>query len=286
LSDRKFEVAISFAGEQRDYASKLARQLQARGVSVFYDEFYVPELWGKNLAEEFHRIYSKDANFALMLISKEYVEKNWTRHERRAAIERALSERAEYILPIRFDDSWPDGISTATAYLAADRFSAGAVAEILFKKLGIDPLKGKASHVAPPQISSLVADVGFDYTSFNGHYVIGEGETSFETVWSTGGGNRIHAYNDGSNVQGIAIAAGAKSLEDIKDASIYDFTSRTRTPSVGEYLIVRNNGGFYAAIKLVEVRTKGFNATDHYVKIFYVIQRDKSTDFSDYSVLE
>jgi hypothetical protein len=282
----RFEVAISFAGEQREFAEKVAKALHKRGVRVFYDEFFAPELWGKNLAEEFHRIYSKDSNFALMLISKQYIEKHWTRHERRAAIERALTERSEYILPIRFDEAWPDGISSATAYLPASKYSPNDVAHILFKKLGVEENK-KDSHVEPPQVSSMVADVGFDYTSFNGRYVIGADEQAFETAWSAGGPGHIHAYDDGRNIKGIAIAEGAKSLEDITDASQYDFTSRSRLVREGEYLIVRNMEGFYAAIKIIEVRYKGQRgSTDHFVKFFYVIAGDREPDFSKYSVLE
>ncbi len=35
----QYEVALSFAGEQREYVEEVARVLQNRGVSVFYDEF-------------------------------------------------------------------------------------------------------------------------------------------------------------------------------------------------------------------------------------------------------
>jgi len=35
----KYDVALSFAGEERDLASTLAHALQEKGVSVFFDEF-------------------------------------------------------------------------------------------------------------------------------------------------------------------------------------------------------------------------------------------------------
>ena len=34
-----YEVALSFAGEQRGYVESVARALQSRGIAVFYDEF-------------------------------------------------------------------------------------------------------------------------------------------------------------------------------------------------------------------------------------------------------
>jgi hypothetical protein len=50
--DDRFDVAISFAGTERDCAAELADQIKRAGFSVFYDDFYPEFLWGKNLAIE------------------------------------------------------------------------------------------------------------------------------------------------------------------------------------------------------------------------------------------
>ena len=41
-----YHVALSFAGEDRDYVEKVAIQLRAAGVEVFYDLFHEADLWG------------------------------------------------------------------------------------------------------------------------------------------------------------------------------------------------------------------------------------------------
>ena len=51
----RFEVALSFAGPQREYVEQVASALQARGVAVFYDEFERVSLWGKDATETFMR---------------------------------------------------------------------------------------------------------------------------------------------------------------------------------------------------------------------------------------
>ena len=51
------EVALSFAGEQREYVEGVARELQARGIAVFYDDFEKIALWGKHLGEELQAVY-------------------------------------------------------------------------------------------------------------------------------------------------------------------------------------------------------------------------------------
>src|SRR5260370_20126628 len=44
-----YDVALSFAGEDRNYANALAEALRHRQLNVFYDEYEKTPLWGKNL---------------------------------------------------------------------------------------------------------------------------------------------------------------------------------------------------------------------------------------------
>lgn len=285
--ERKFKVAISFAGAQREYATKVTAFLQRKGVAVFLDSIFKADLWGKDLAEEFVRIYSKDANYVLMLISKDYLESEWTRLERRSAISRALKEKKEYILPVKFDDSWPEGIPTTTAYEMANDLTPAQLAALLCRKLGINLQLSKASDVPPPQLLSNLGDAAFDYENYDGRYVLGEGDLSFETRWSAAGFGEIHAYNDGPSIQGIAIANGAKNLTDIVDASQYDFTSRTRTPRVGEYLVLRNVHGFYAALKILQVVPREDSDDGaSLLRFLYIILDDGGADFRRVSIFE
>ena len=41
-----YDIALSFAGEDRAYVQEVATALQAAGVKVFYDEFETADLWG------------------------------------------------------------------------------------------------------------------------------------------------------------------------------------------------------------------------------------------------
>ena len=43
-----FEVALSFAGEDRSYVEAVASYLKDRGVRVFYDAYEKVDLWGKD----------------------------------------------------------------------------------------------------------------------------------------------------------------------------------------------------------------------------------------------
>lgn len=64
IQPNTFDVAISFAGSDRDYARSIQEILTENGVNVFFDELYEAELWGKNLVEELGDIYESKARFA------------------------------------------------------------------------------------------------------------------------------------------------------------------------------------------------------------------------------
>jgi TIR domain-containing protein len=132
----RYDVAISFAGEDRSLAQQIAEILRAHDVRVFFDSFEQADLWGKDLFTHLHDIYSNQSRFCLMLISRHYAEKMWTVHERRSAQERVLNERDhEYLLPVRIDDTPLPGLPTQIGYLNANS-GAPAIAQLFVRKLG------------------------------------------------------------------------------------------------------------------------------------------------------
>jgi hypothetical protein len=130
-----FDVAISFAGEDRATADTLANALKNAGLHVFYDNFEQANLWGKNLFTTLYDVYSHQARYCIILISKWYVDKEWTVHERRAAQERVLNERDnEYLLPIRLDKTPLPGLPNTIAYLDAS-IGMDRVANLFIQKI-------------------------------------------------------------------------------------------------------------------------------------------------------
>lgn len=89
---------------------QVAGALKARGMRCFYDADEQIELWGKYLAEELPAIYAEQAAVVVVFVSAEYAARDWTRLERRAALNRAVRERREYVLPARFDDTSLPGL--------------------------------------------------------------------------------------------------------------------------------------------------------------------------------
>ena len=134
-TQKPYEIALSFAGEDRVFVEAVAKALRERGVKVFYDAFEQVTILGKDLTAHLADVYGKLADFCAMFVSCHYARKAWPDFERQHAQARALAEKREYILPVRLDDWEVLGLSPTIAYLDARIKSAGQVAEILFQKI-------------------------------------------------------------------------------------------------------------------------------------------------------
>lgn len=135
LVSENFDVAISFAGAEREHAHRLAELVRSAGFSAFYDEFYPEFLWGKDLVATFDEIFRKRARYCVIFVSKAYKEHAWTTHEIRSARARALNEKGnEYILPIKVDETELDGLVPTIGYLPLET-GVDKIGEILMKKL-------------------------------------------------------------------------------------------------------------------------------------------------------
>ncbi|MDI9312175.1 MAG: TIR domain-containing protein [Limnohabitans sp.] len=137
--DYKYDVTLSFAGEDREYVEKVANTLHENGVKVFYDKFEEVDLWGKDLGLHFDYVYRKGAKYCVPFISEHYKKKIWTNHEIRTAISRAIETNVEYILPTRFDDTEIDGIRPTIGFLDLRKISAEKLAHLIIKKLEKEP---------------------------------------------------------------------------------------------------------------------------------------------------
>jgi hypothetical protein len=114
--------------------------VRGAGFEVFYDDFYPEKLWGKDLAVVFDDVFRKRSRFCLILISKQYLERPWTEHERRSALARMVTERGgEYVLPVQIDPVELPGLAPTIGYLSAERYSADQIADLLIEKLKKSP---------------------------------------------------------------------------------------------------------------------------------------------------
>ena len=152
-STYKYDIALSFAGEDRQDVEKIAEILKANDIKVFYDKYEVVGLWGKDLYSHLNNLYQNEANYCVMFISRYYAEKLWTNHERKSAQARAFAAKKEYILPVRLDDTSIDGILPTVGYIDGTKYSPLELTNLIINKLH------EMGPISPSNITSSMDDI-------------------------------------------------------------------------------------------------------------------------------
>ena len=131
----KYDVVLSFAGQDRQHVKDLVDLLERGGYSFFYDENERAHLWGKDLYVHLSSVYKDQGRYCVMFLSEHYARNLWTNHERENAQARAFRENREYILPVRLDDTEIPGILPTVGYLDLRSITIEEIYEALVKKL-------------------------------------------------------------------------------------------------------------------------------------------------------
>lgn len=144
----QFDVAVSFAEEDRKFVDKVVRLLKRRKIKVFYDKDAMVDTWGRNMYVHLDDIYRTKARYCVMFISRHYKKKRWTQHERDSAQARAsLLANRQYILPFRFDDTEIEGLWDTISYLPINDYDEKKLADAIVAKL-----KASQDQQAPPAL--------------------------------------------------------------------------------------------------------------------------------------
>lgn len=131
----EYDIALSFAGEDRAHAERLAFLLVNDGVRVFYDKYEEAVLWGKDLYQHLQSVYRDHAKYCLIFVSRHYSQKLWTKHELKQAQARAFHEHQEYILPIRLDDTEIPGLNATVGYVDLSSHTIEDIQKLILQKL-------------------------------------------------------------------------------------------------------------------------------------------------------
>ncbi|QQO57454.1 MAG: TIR domain-containing protein [Thiohalocapsa sp. PB-PSB1] len=176
MKQPKYDIVISFAGEDRSTAESIASGLKQKGRAVFYDRYEEEQLWGKDLYAHLAQTYKDDAKYCLMLISQHYAVKTWPKHERKAAQARAFSAEREYILPLRLDDTEIDGLFDTVGYIDGRVKASDEIVALLEKKIrrfdeeqSVEGLNISETYAGlEPLLTSFGSDIGKTYGYFVG----------------------------------------------------------------------------------------------------------------------
>lgn len=131
----EYEVALSFASQDKALAEELTGLLREKNIHVFQDEYKADGTWGKDVMDHLVNLYARKARYCVLLLSQAYPLRSWTEQDRQTVQERAFRDANEYILPFRTDDSEVSGITETTAHSNLRDSSLNEIATMLEQKL-------------------------------------------------------------------------------------------------------------------------------------------------------
>ena len=145
----KYDYALSFAGTERAVAEKLYHCLNDHEVAVFYDFAEQHNIAGANIEAYLAPIYRSEARFVVVLLSKEYPRRIWTKFESDQFKDRFGSES---VIAIRYNDIEPGYFGEDAQYgtlpLDPDGDIDGQIAKIcgtLLQKISNDREESEAA---------------------------------------------------------------------------------------------------------------------------------------------
>ena len=136
---KRFKVALSFPGEQRDYVLQVAESLaeQLGREAILYDAWYTAEFARPNLDTYLQNLYHTESSLLVPFLCADYERKDWCRLEWRAIRDLIKQCKDDDIMPMRFDNTHISGLFDIDGYLDLRDHTVAEVAELILKRLTI-----------------------------------------------------------------------------------------------------------------------------------------------------
>lgn len=168
---KKFRVALSFSGRQRDTVRKIAEILRQRfgDKNVFIDEDYAEEIGRFDLGLYLHNVYGRDSELVVVFHGAGYTQGDWCRAEWKVIRGLAMN-RGDDIMLMRLDNSpLPDGVDSVDHFLDVAEKTPKEIANYIVGKYLKIASEGNPPAVSPndPRLHYVVLKLPLAISRFN-----------------------------------------------------------------------------------------------------------------------
>lgn len=303
------KVFISYSHDDeshKDWVLQLATRLRDNGVDILLDRWNLN--LGQNLASFMERGLSA-SNRVICICSENYVKKankgsGGVGYEKQIITAEIMSDlNTNWVVPIIKNNSDSKKTPTFLGGRLSISFENKSLYESKYEELlrelldepvlpippiGENPFKTakyfteqkfipNAEKYVSPAVKGTVT---FDYSNNNGRYFIGQGALGFELKFAKASDRYIYLCNDPKSIKTVAIVKDKQSICDIDDAGVYDGSSRARSPKLNQIAVIQNMNGFFAAIKVLDIKDDTWGSEFDEVTFEYLIQTNGSPDFT------
>ncbi|MET9270541.1 TIR domain-containing protein [Kribbella sp. NPDC003557] len=135
----EFDVAISFAGADRQIALEISHRLKTAGYRVFYDHDFQYALLGEDLTQYLQDTYANRSRYAIIVVSQAFLDSRWAGNwEWRAVLARMQRQSTAYVLPYLLEDIEVPGLNPTVGYVSQQQCAPTEFADLVVRKLRQD----------------------------------------------------------------------------------------------------------------------------------------------------
>lgn len=126
---QRYDVAISYAGEQVHFVKRVADLLKAEGLEVFFAPKREGDFVAEDMIVRLYRLYRYECRFVAAFVTEDYLKKDITMHEAATAMLRSEEEGHNCLIPICFGQARLERLDPDINYICADGLREVELAE-------------------------------------------------------------------------------------------------------------------------------------------------------------
>ncbi len=149
---KRFRVAFSFAGEKRDFISRVAAILANHfgEPKILYDKYHKAEFSRSDLAFYLPDLYEKEADLVVAVFCPDYDKKEWCGLEWNAIFGLLKKRKVEEVMLTRFGCVEGKGLHGLAGYTDLDDLTPEQAADLILERLALNEGKSKDYYTKPP----------------------------------------------------------------------------------------------------------------------------------------
>ena len=155
MSSKRFRIAFSFAGEQRDFVSKVVNILAKRfgEEAILYDKYHTAEFSRSDLAFYLPDLYHHQSDLIVVVLCPDYDKKEWCGLEWNAIFGRLKEQNVAEVMLTRFGRVEGKGLQGLAGYTDLDDETPETTATLILERLALNEGHPKNHYTASSKSS-------------------------------------------------------------------------------------------------------------------------------------
>ncbi|HYY95563.1 MAG TPA: TIR domain-containing protein, partial [Pyrinomonadaceae bacterium] len=151
MESKRFRIALSYAGEKRDFVAEVAIILARRfgEAAILYDKFHQGEFSRSDLAFYLPDLYEKEAELVVAVFCPDYENKEWCGLEWNAIFGLLKKRKASEVMLTRFNRVEGKGLRGLVGYTDLDELTPEQAASVILERLAVNEGKPKDHYTKP-----------------------------------------------------------------------------------------------------------------------------------------